>query len=67
VGLKQRYLELLDELLRRRAVGEITDDDEEALSVAMNDCRRGMTDEEQAEVESLIAERKGTLGAAAAR
>lgn len=54
-----RYLELLDQLLWRRAVmGELSDDEEEFFANALHDCRAGMTDDEPSKLGPIIAERK---------
>lgn len=54
-----RYIELLDQLLWRRAVqGNLSDDDEERFATSLNDCRAGMTADEEVQVDALIAERK---------
>ena len=54
-----RYIELLDQLLWRRAVqGNLPDDDEERFATSLNDCRAGMTAVEEVELDAVIAERK---------
>jgi flagellar hook-basal body complex protein FliE len=42
-----RYLELVEELVSRRAAqGKLSDDEEERYAVGLNDCRAEMTNEE---------------------
>ena len=55
-GLK-RYLELLDELLWKRAVGNPDDETEADFAVALNDCRAEMTPEEEDRIEAIVAQR----------
>ena len=47
----ERYAELLDELLWRRAVGNPDDETEAYFAVALNDCRLEMTPDEEARIE----------------
>lgn len=49
----RRHRELMVELLTKRIRGPVSEDEEERLSVAMNDCRRQMSDEEEREVDLL--------------
>jgi hypothetical protein len=49
---------LLDVLLWQRAVGNIDDDTEEQLAVALNDCRQEMSLEEQAQIAAIVSQRK---------
>jgi hypothetical protein len=59
-----RYLELVDELLWRRAVlGSLSDDEEERFAGVLNDCRAGMTDDEEARIGELIANRRAIAAA----
>ena len=59
-----RYLNLVDELLWRRAIlGELADDEEEALAIALNDCRPGMSEDEQKCLGRLIDERRAAAAA----
>jgi hypothetical protein len=54
-----RYIELLDQLLWRRAVqGNLSDDDEERFATSLNDCRSGMSPDEEIQIDVLIADRK---------
>jgi hypothetical protein len=55
----QRYVELLDELLWRRAIGNPDDETEAFFAVALNDCRAEMTRDEEARVEGIVAQRIG--------
>lgn len=57
----EHYVRILDELLWRRAVEELTDEDEERFSVALNDCRRAMSSEDEARIAEIIARRNGTV------
>lgn len=50
----ERYVELLDELLWRRAVGKPDDETEAYFAVALNDCRSEMTPEEEARIEGIL-------------
>lgn len=55
----RKYLELLDELLRRRAVhGLLSDDEEESFANALYECRADMTDDEQEGLDELIINRR---------
>jgi len=57
----RKYLELLDELLWRRASrGVLTDDEEESFANALYACRADMDDEEQERIGALIAERRAS-------
>jgi hypothetical protein len=57
-----RYIELLDQLLWRRAVqGNLSDDEEERFATSLNDCRAGMTIAEELQVDALIAERRAVV------
>jgi hypothetical protein len=54
-----RYLELVDELLWKRAVfGVLSDDEEERFAIALNDCRSGMSGEDEAQISELVAARR---------
>jgi hypothetical protein len=54
-----RYLELLDQLLWRRALwGELSEDEEERFANSLNDCRSGMTNADEAQLGAIIAQRK---------
>jgi hypothetical protein len=53
----ERYVELLDELLWRRAVGNPDDETEAYFAVALNDCRSEMTPDEEARIEGIVAQR----------
>ena len=54
-----RYVELLDALLLERAVhGTLHEDVEERFVIAMNDCRRSMTPDEEARIAEVVAQRK---------
>ena len=56
-----RYLELLDQLLWRRAVlGDLSEDEEERFANALNDCRSVMTATEESDLSQIIAQRKAT-------
>ena len=53
-----RYIEILDELLRQRKIhGSLDDDTEEAFAVALNDCRREMSPEDEAKIADIVARR----------
>ncbi len=52
-----RYVELLDELLWRRAIGNPDDETEADFAVALNDCRQDMTPEEEEQIEEIVARR----------
>lgn len=54
----ERYVRLLDVLLWQRAVGNIDDDTEEQLAVALNDCRQEMTPEQEEQIADIVAQRK---------
>jgi hypothetical protein len=55
----ERYLELVDQLLWRRAVeGQLSEDDEESFATALNDTRHGMTADEELSIGDLIAARR---------
>ena len=54
----ERYVRLLDVLLWQRAIGNIDDDAEEQLTVALNDCRQEMTPEQEAKISEIVAQRK---------
>jgi predicted HAD superfamily Cof-like phosphohydrolase len=49
-----QYKLLVDHLLSRRAAGDINDDEEEALGVALNGWRQQMTDSEQEQAEAYV-------------
>ncbi len=53
----ERYAELLDELLWRRAIGNPDDETEAYFAVALNDCRPEMTPDEEARIEEIVAQR----------
>jgi hypothetical protein len=54
-----RYVELLDQLLWRRAVhGSLSDDEEERFAVSLNDCRAALTGDEEVRLEAVIRERR---------
>jgi NTP pyrophosphatase (non-canonical NTP hydrolase)/DNA-directed RNA polymerase subunit RPC12/RpoP len=51
----RRYLEIVDELVSRRAAqGTLSDDEEERFAVALNDCRADMTEQDQERIQSYI-------------
>jgi hypothetical protein len=53
-----RYIELLDELLWRRAVqGNLADDEEERFATALSDCRAGMSAAEELQIDALVSAR----------
>jgi hypothetical protein len=54
----RRYAELLDRLFWLRALDELTEDTEEALAVALHDCRATMTPEEESKIDELVASRR---------
>ncbi len=54
----KRYLELVDELLWRRAFGPLSDDEEEHYAQSLNDLRAGMARGEEDRLTALITERK---------
>ncbi len=55
----ERYLEIVDELLLRRALeGQLSDDEEERFAEALNDRWVLMTAEQHALVERLVAKRR---------
>jgi hypothetical protein len=47
-------VELLDELLWRRVLGNPDDETEAYFSVALNDCRLEMTPDEEARIEEIV-------------
>ena len=53
----KRYVKLLDELLWRRAIGQLDDDSEELLIVALNDCRLEMSPNEEKKIEDIVDRR----------
>jgi hypothetical protein len=54
-----RYIELLDELLWRRAVqGNLSDDEEERFATVLSDCRAGMSAAEELQIDALVAARR---------
>ena len=60
----EQYVRLLDELLLRRALETLSDDDEERFAVTLNDCRRAMSPEEEARIAEIVAARKATVARA---
>jgi hypothetical protein len=54
-----RYLELLDQLLWRRAVlGDLAEDEEERFANSLNECRSGMAAVEESQLSAIIAQRR---------
>lgn len=58
------YVRLLDQLLWERAVRQLDDDAEEFFALALNDCRRAMTDADEAKIAQIVARRKATAARA---
>lgn len=56
----EQYVRLLDELLWRRAVEKLDEEDEERFSVTLNDYRRAMAPEDEARIAEIVAERRAT-------
>ncbi len=68
LGLKgmpplEQYVALLDELLSRRAIQDLDEEEEERFSVALNDCRSAMAPEDEARLEQVVADRRVALAA----
>ena len=61
------YLAVLEELLALRANGPIDEDEDERLTVALNDWRSAMTVEQEAELEPLVAARLVASGEPSAK
>ncbi len=59
----EQYVALLDELLSRRAIQDLDEEEEERFSVALNDCRSAMAPEDEARLEQVVAERRVALAA----
>ncbi len=53
----RRYLELLDELLWRRALGILPDDEEERYSEGLHNLRHLMGEDEEHGLDALVASR----------
>ncbi|HKY38635.1 MAG TPA: hypothetical protein VJN18_21980 [Polyangiaceae bacterium] len=60
----EQYVRILDDLLLRRALESLSDDDEERFAVTLNDCRRAMSPEQEAQIAEIVAARKATAGRA---
>jgi hypothetical protein len=50
----QCYIKFLEQLFYERAIKELDQDREEYFMVALSDCRKAMTPEEQAKIESIV-------------
>jgi hypothetical protein len=61
------YLAVLEELLALRANGPIDEDEDERLTVALNDWRSAMTVEQEAELEPLVVARLVPSGGPSAK
>jgi hypothetical protein len=55
--LVERYLGLLDDLLKQRASGPLSDAKEQQFAVAMNDVRRQMGKDEVEALDEALVER----------
>jgi NTP pyrophosphatase (non-canonical NTP hydrolase) len=54
-GAFRRYLQIVDELVSRRAAqGTLSDDEEERFATALSECRSHMTEQDQERIQSYI-------------